>query len=894
MFDEKDLEKDLTDPRNEKDTTEEQKNNEVSSSSSETSSELDEAVKTTEGLIQDISLSSEMKKSFLSYAMSVIVSRALPDIRDGLKPVHRRIIYGMKELGVYSNSSYKKSARIVGDVMGKYHPHGDSSIYNAMVRMAQPFSYRYPLVDGHGNFGSVDGDGAAAMRYTEARMSKLAMELVRDIDKNTINFGPNYDSSEEEPLVLPSRYPNLLVNGSMGIAVGMATDIPPHNLVEVINAIIALLENEELNIYELTDYITGPDFPTGGEILNYKGILKGYETGNGSGTIRSKTRLVKTKNKQAIIVYEIPYTVNKAKLIERIAEVAKNKIVEGITALRDESNRGGTRIVIELRRDINPDIMLNNLYKHTELQVNFNINMIALVEGEPRVVTLKDILTHYIKFQIEVITRRTQFDLEKALARLHILSALVTVLNDIDNALEIIKASRTGEIARERLITQYQFDDTQARAILDMRLQRLTGLEIEKIKEEEDEIRTRVIDLKDILSSEERKKAILSTELAEISKKYGDKRLSEINKIASISIENESLIPVEEIIVTITSNGYVKRMKTDAYKTQTRGGRGLAGIKMHEDDTVEHIIYTQTHDFILFFTNLGRVYKIKGYNIPEGSRISKGIPLVNMLNFQEDEHLVAVSSVKDFTDETRSLCFITKKGLLKKTSLNLYKNISLRGLRAISLAENDELFAVLNIENNSTSSIIVGASNGKAIRFQPNKIRAISRAAKGVRIMKLTTEETVIGAGTIINDNQNILVLTQKGLGKKTNQGHYNIQARGGKGVITVKLSERTGKVVSLKVVDDTQDLLVITTSGITIRTKSASINPTARSTQGVALIKIKSTDTIASVALLPTEEVEENSFDDVSEVFNNEELNYAKREANIEVITTDIDAENE
>nr|WIF88495.1 DNA gyrase subunit A [Acholeplasma laidlawii] len=577
--------------------------------------------------IKEVNITSEMKTSFLNYAMSVIVSRALPNAKDGLKPVQRRILYGMHENNMYANTAHKKSARIVGDVMGKYHPHGDSSIYDAMVRMAQPFSYRKPLVDGHGNFGSVDGDGAAAMRYTEARLSKIAGEMVRDIDKNTVNFVDNYDGSEREPQVLPSRYPNLLVNGSTGIAVGMATNIPPHNLGEVIDAIFAYLDNPDITILELMQYIKGPDFPTGGQILGITGLRQAYETGKGIIAVRAQHEIVETKNRTELIITEIPYQVNKTTLIERIAEVVKNKIIEGISDLRDESNRKGMRIVIELRKDTNPSVTLNNLYKHTQLQTSFGINMIALVDGQPRLLSLKDALTHYIAHQIEIITRRTQFDLEKAEARMHILEALVKALNDVDNVIKIIKDAKNPEDARNNLIATYDFTEIQARSILTMQLQRLTGLEIDKIHEEADNLAHKIIEYKNILGDEDLKIEIIKSELQEIKDKYDDPRMSEVNLYEDLDIDNEDLIPVEDIVVTVTNNGYIKRMNLDEYKLQNRGGVGMSGVKLHDDDFVEHIAMTSTHDFHLFFTNLGRVFKLKGYTLPSGSRQSKGYQL---------------------------------------------------------------------------------------------------------------------------------------------------------------------------------------------------------------------------------------------------------------------------
>lgn len=813
--------------------------------------------KTTEGNIKEVSLTSEMKNSFLSYAMSVIVSRALPDVRDGLKPVQRRIIHGMNELGVYSNTAYKKSARIVGDVMGKYHPHGDSSIYEAMVRMAQPFSYRYMLVDGHGNFGSIDGDGAAAMRYTEARMSKLAMEMVRDLDKDTVDFIPNYDETETQPSVLPSRYPNLLVNGSTGIAVGMATNIPPHNLGEVIDGILAYKENKDITIDELMNYIKGPDFPTGAQILGLSGLRSAYHTGRGSITMRAQTEIVEKKNgTSSIIVSEIPYQVNKTTLIERIAQIAKEGRLQGITELRDESNRKGMRIVINLRRDVIPQVMLNNLFKNTQLQKNFGFNMIALVDQKPVMVNLKEMIEHYFNFQVEIITRRTQFELNKAQARAHILEALVTVLNDIDRAIEIIRASQTGEIAREALIAEYAFDEIQARAILDMRLQRLTGLEIDKIKAEAEEIRLKVIDLKAILASEELKEDIIANELLEIKDKHDNDRRSEINLHDDLSIEDEDLIPVEDVIITVTNKGYIKRMNVDTYKYQNRGGVGMSGIKVHDDDFVEHIKMTQTHDYHLFFTNKGRVYKIKGYSIPEASRTSKGIPIPNLLPLDEDERLASFTSVKSFEDEKTYLSFITKNGVVKRTPVSDYQNIRQNGIIALTLREDDEVITVGVTDG--TKDLILGSSDGKAIRFDENDARSMGRTATGVRGMSLADGEVIIGAAVINGESDEILVVTENGYGKRTDQSEYRTQTRGGKGVKTLNMTDKTGKPAALRVVNPDDDLIIVTDKGIVIRTGIGQIGKTKRATQGVKVINLKGDQKAITVAVVPKEEIED------------------------------------
>lgn len=818
-------------------------------------------IKTTEGYVKEINISSEMRTSFLNYAMSVIVSRALPDVRDGLKPVQRRILYAMNDLGMSASTAHKKSARIVGEVIGKYHPHGDSSVYEAMVRMAQPFSYRMPLIDGHGNFGSVDGDGAAAMRYTEARMSKIAGELVRDLEKNTVDFVDNYDGSEHEPSVLPSRYPNLLVNGSTGIAVGMATNIPPHNLSEVIDGILAYMDNEEITTSELMEFIKGPDFPTGGQVLGLTGLRQAYETGKGIIANRATAEIITHKNKNTIIVTAIPYQVNKTTLIERIADIAKAKIVDGITDLRDESNRKGMRIVIELRRDVNPHVMLNNLYKYTQLQQSFGINMIALVKGQPQMVTLRDMLKYYVEHQIEVIQRRTIYDLEKAEARQHILDGLVIALHDIDHAIEIIKQNRTGDEAKEALIKEYTLTDIQARAILDMRLQRLTGLEIEKIEAEVAELSVKIADYRDIIANHSRKTEIIKEELSIIKSTYGQPRESEINLHEDLSIENEDLIPVEDVIITVTNNGYIKRMKVDHYKTQNRGGVGMSGIKVHEDDYVEHILMTSTHDYHLFFTNKGRVYKIKGYQIPEGSRQSKGLPIVNLLDFDSDETLTSFTSVKNFEDENEYLTFITKRGVVKRTPISDYQNIRTNGIIALTLRENDELIAVRS--TNGQKEIILGASNGKAIRFAESDVRSMGRTAGGVRGMNIGPNDAIVGVAIVDNDQEEILAITEKGFGKRTIVEEYRKQIRGGKGVKTVNVTEKNGKLSTLRTVTDDQDLIVVSDKGVVIRTHVDQISQTKRATQGVRIIRLRPDHKVSTIALVPRQDEIEEELDD-------------------------------
>jgi DNA gyrase subunit A len=833
--------------------------------------------------VKEINISTEMKTSFLNYAMSVIVSRALPDVRDGLKPVQRRILYAMNDLGMSSDKAHKKSARIVGEVIGKYHPHGDSSVYEAMVRMAQTFSYRMPLIDGHGNFGSIDGDGAAAMRYTEARMSKLAGELVRDLEKNTVDFNDNYDSSEKEPSVLPARYPNLLVNGSTGIAVGMATNIPPHNLGEVIEGLLAFIDRPDITNIELMEYIKGPDFPTGGQILGLTGLRNAYETGNGIIAIRATAEIISHKNRNAIIVTEIPYQVNKTRLIEKIAEVAKDKIVEGITDLRDESNRKGMRIVIELRRDVNPHVMLNNLYKFTQLQTSFGMNMIALVNGQPQTVTLKDMLSHYLDHQIEVIQRRTIYDLDKAQARAHILEGLLIALHDIDRAIEIIKQSKTGDEAREALGTTYNLSDIQAKAILDMRLQRLTGLEIEKIELEAQELMNKIFEYQGIIESHDRKLDIIKSEVAIIKDSYSNARMSDINLHEDLSIENEDLIPVEDVIITVTNNGYIKRMKVDHYKTQNRGGVGMSGIKVHEDDYVEHIIMTSTHDYHLFFTNKGRVYKIKGYQIPQSSRQSKGIPIVNLLEFDKDEKLASFTSVKDFESDNQFLCFVTKKGIVKRTMISAYQNIRTNGIIAINLREDDELLSVRLTDGKH--EILLGASNGKAIRFKESDVRNMGRTASGVIGMNIGKDDEVVGFALIDDVNQEILVITEKGYGKRTIVDEYRLQSRGGKGVKTVNITEKNGKLSTLRAVSNEEDLIVVSDKGVVIRTHIDQISTTKRATQGVRIIKLRPDHKVSTIALVPRQDDEIEILESGEQLYVQETISVEEQKKHIESI---------
>jgi len=813
------------------------------------------------GGIKEVNLAREMKTSFLSYAMSVIVSRALPDARDGMKPVHRRILFAMNELGMYADKAYKKSARIVGEVMGKYHPHGDSAIYEAMVRMAQDFSYRYPLVDGHGNFGSVDGDGAAAMRYTEARMSKMAMEVLRDLNKDTVNFIDNYDGSEREPEVLPCRFPNLLVNGAMGIAVGMATNIPPHNLTEVIDGILALIKNPDISIEGLMTYIKGPDFPTGGCIMGVSQVRKAYMTGNGAITVRAKTETVDLGNgRSAIVVTEIPYQVNKTRLIERIAETAKDKIIEGITGLQDESNREGMRIVIELRRDANPNVILNNLYKHTQLQSTFGINIIALVKGQPKILNLKEVLEVYLNHQIEVLTRRTTFDLEKAEARAHILEGLLIALGNIDLVIQLIKKSKTTEEATNSLMNVFKLTEIQAKAILDMKLQRLTGLEVDKLKTELMETRKFIEECKEILKSHDKKLQIIVNELTEIRDRFGDDRKSEITLSDDLVIEDEDLIPVEDVIITVTNRGYVKRMTVDTYRAQNRGGKGITGTKMTEEDFVERLLFTSSHDTLLFFSNFGKVYRLRAFQVPYSSRNAKVLPIVNLLNFEENERLAAVVNINKDNDKEGYLIFATRAGIVKKTEIAAFNNIRTNGIRAILLNEGDELFEV-NVTDGE-KDIILGASNGKAIRFSESDVRPMGRISAGVRGIKVEKNERVVGMAIVNTDGDEIVIVTEKGYGKRTNVDAFRVQVRGGKGVKALNITEKNGNMVSLSTVRGDEDLMVITDKGMIIRTHLDQILTVGRDTQGVCIIKLNEGHSASTIAIVPRSE-EETLVDD-------------------------------
>lgn len=813
--------------------------------------------------VKGINITEEIETSFLDYAMSVIVSRALPDVRDGLKPVHRRILYGMQELGNTADKPYKKSARIVGDVMGKYHPHGDSSIYDAMVRMAQDFSYRYMLVDGHGNFGSVDGDGAAAMRYTESRMSKIAMEMLRDINKDTIDYTDNYDGSEKEPIVLPSRYPNLLVNGAAGIAVGMATNIPPHQLGETIDAVIALSENPTITTEELMEIIPGPDFPTGGLILGRSGIRRAYETGRGSIIIRAKVEIEQKSNgKETILIHELPYQVNKAKLIEKIAELVRDKKIDGITNLRDESDRRGMRVVIEIRKDANANVVLNNLYKQTAMQSSFGINMLSLVNGQPKVLGLKEMLYHYLEHQKIIIRRRTEFDLRKAEDRAHILEGLRIALDHIDEIIAIIRGSRSGEEAKPQLMERFNLSERQAQAILDMRLVRLSGLEREKIEAEYQELQILIAELKAILADEAKIVDIIRTEILELKERFNDTRRTEITSGGLEMIEDEDLIPVENSVVTLTHNGYIKRLAANTYRSQKRGGRGVQGMGTNEDDFVEHLMNTSTHDTILFFTSKGKVFRAKGYEIPEFGRTAKGLPIVNLLNIEKGEKVTAMIRVGSF-DEDAYFIFTTKTGITKRTPVSQFANIRTNGLIAISLREDDDLISVRLTDGNK--QVIIGTRDGMLVRFQEDDIRSMGRTAGGVRGIKLRDGDEVVGM-EIVEPGQEILVVTQKGYGKRTSEEDYRLQSRGGVGLKTIQITDKNGPMVAVKTVDGSEDLMLITINGMLIRMDVNDISLIGRSTQGVRLIRLGDDELVATVAKVEKEEESQEDEEEIEE----------------------------
>jgi len=832
--------------------------------------------------VKGIKISEEVQTSFLNYAMSVIVSRALPDVRDGLKPVHRRILYGMQELGNTSDKPYKKSARIVGDVMGKYHPHGDSSIYDAMVRMAQPFSYRYMLVDGHGNFGSVDGDGAAAMRYTESRMSKITMEMLRDINKDTIDYQDNYDGNEKEPVVLPARIPNLLLNGASGIAVGMATNIPPHQLGETIDAVIALSENPAITTEELMEIIPGPDFPTGGVILGRSGIRRAYETGRGSITVRAKAEIeTKANGKETIIVNEIPYQVNKARLIEKIAELVRDKKIDGITNLRDESDRRGMRIVMEIRKDANANVILNNLFKQTAMQSNFGVNMLALVDGQPKVLSLKEVLHYYLEHQKVVITRRTKFELKKAEDRAHILAGLRIALDHIDEIITIIRSSRSGDEAKPILMERFSLTDRQAQAILDMRLVRLSGLEREKIENEFQELQALITKLKAILADEGKIIEIIRTELTEIKERFNDTRRTEITAGGLEMIEDEDLITREDSVLTLTHNGYIKRLASNTYRSQKRGGRGVQGMGTHDDDFVEHLLFTSTHDTILFFTTKGKVYRAKGYEIPEFGRTAKGLPIVNLLNLEKEEKVTAMIRVDEFKEDAY-LIFTTKTGITKRTQLSQFANIRTSGLIAINLHEDDDLISVRL--TNGTKDVIIGTHEGMLIRFKEDEIRSMGRTASGVRGIKLRDGDYVVGM-EIIEPGHEILVVTEKGYGKRTPESEYRLQSRGGVGLKTIQITDKNGPMCAVKTVDGTEDIMLITINGILIRMDVNDISIIGRSTQGVRLIRLGNEELVATVARVKKDDDDELEDGEIENPTSIEE---------VESESTDIDSEEE
>ena len=812
----------------------------------------------------DVNLTSEMKTSFIDYAMSVIVSRALPDVRDGLKPVQRRILYGMNELGVTPDKPHKKSARITGDVMGKYHPHGDSSIYEAMVRMAQWWSYRYMLVDGHGNFGSMDGDGAAAQRYTEARMSKIALEMLRDLNKNTVDFQDNYDGSEREPIVLPSRIPNLLVNGATGIAVGMATNIPPHNLAETIDAVKLMMDNPEVTTRELMEVLPGPDFPTGGLVMGKSGIHRAYETGKGSIVLRSRTEIETTKSgRERIVVTEFPYMVNKTKVHEHIVRLAQEKRIEGITAVRDESSREGVRFIIEVRRDASANVILNNLFKLTQLQTNFSFNMLAIEKGVPKILSLRQILADYIAHQQEVVVRRTQFDKDKAEARAHILEGLLIALDHLDEVITIIRNSQTDAEAQAELMARFELTERQSQAILDMRLRRLTGLERDKIQNEYNDLLALIADLADILAKPERVIAIIKEELDESKRKFADARRTELMVGEVVSLEDEDLIEEEDVVITLSSKGYIKRLAQDEFRSQKRGGRGVQGTGVNDDDFVRDIVSTSTHDHLYFMTNKGRVYRLKGYEIPEYGRTAKGLPIVNLLKLDEGETIQTVINAKsDEASENNHLVFVTRQGLVKRTKEAEFKNIRQNGLIALKLREGDELINVFLTTGNE--EIVIGTKFGYSVRFKEDTIRSMSRMAAGVKGVTLRDGDQVVGAAAITED-QEVLIITEKGYGKRTSATEYPTKGRGGKGIKTANITEKNGNLAGIVTVSGDEDIMVITDTGVIIRTAVANISQTGRATQGVKVMRLDDSARIVTFALVEPEEVEQASEDQES-----------------------------
>ncbi|NQN64937.1 DNA gyrase subunit A [Streptococcus suis] len=803
-----------------------------------------------------VNLTNEMKSSFIDYAMSVIVSRALPDVRDGLKPVHRRILYGMNELGITPDKPHKKSARITGDVMGKYHPHGDSAIYEAMVRMAQWWSYRHMLVDGHGNFGSMDGDGAAAQRYTEARMSKIALEMLRDINKNTVNYADNYDASEREPEVLPARFPNLLVNGTTGIAVGMATNIPPHNLGETIEAVKLVMDNPEVTTREIMEVLPGPDFPTGALVMGKSGIHRAYETGKGSITLRSRTEIEEYGNgRERIVVTEFPYMVNKSKVQEHIVKLVQEKRIEGITAVRDESNREGVRFVIEVRRDASANVILNNLFKQTQLQTNFSFNMLAIQNGVPKILSVRQILESYIEHQKEVVTRRTRFDKEKAEARAHILEGLLIALDHIDEVIRIIRNSETDAIAQAELMEKFDLSERQSQAILDMRLRRLTGLERDKIQSEYDELVALIADLADILAKPERVVQIIKDELEEVKRKYADPRRTELMVGEVLSLEDEDLIEETDVLITLSNQGYIKRLAQDEFQAQKRGGRGVQGTGVKDDDFVRELVSTSTHDRLLFFTNKGRVYRLKGYEIPEYGRTAKGLPVVNLLKLEENEAIQTIINVTKDQEADSYLFFATRQGVVKRTSVSEFANIRQSGLKALNLKEDDELINVFL--TNGQADIIMGTKLGYSVRFTETDVRNMGRTATGVRGINLREGDQLVGA-TMISDDQEVLVLTEKGFGKRTPASEYPTKGRGGKGIKTLKVAEKNGSLAGLTTVSGDEDIMVITDTGVIIRTSVANISQTGRSTMGVKVMRLNDEAKIMTFALVDAAEIKE------------------------------------
>lgn len=804
----------------------------------------------------DVNLTSEMKTSFIDYAMSVIVARALPDVRDGLKPVHRRILYGMNELGVTPDKPHKKSARITGDVMGKYHPHGDSSIYEAMVRMAQWWSYRYMLVDGHGNFGSMDGDGAAAQRYTEARMSKIALEMLRDINKNTVDFTDNYDASEREPLVLPARFPNLLVNGATGIAVGMATNIPPHNLGETIDAVKLMMDNPDVTTRELMEVLPGPDFPTGALVMGKSGIHKAYETGKGSIVLRSRTEIEVTKSgRERIVVTEFPYMVNKTKVHEHIVRLVQEKRIEGITAVRDESNREGVRFVIEVRRDASANVILNNLFKMTQMQTNFGFNMLAIQNGVPKILSLRQILGAYIEHQTEVVTRRTIFDKEKAEARAHILEGLLIALDHIDEVIRIIRNSQTDAEAQAELMSKFKLSERQSQAILDMRLRRLTGLERDKIQSEYDDLVALIADLADILAKPERVATIIKEELEEVKRKFGDARRTELMVGEVLSLEDEDLIEETDVLITLSNKGYIKRLDQAEFTAQKRGGRGVQGTGVKDDDFVRELVSTSTHDHLLFFTNKGRVYRLKGYEIPEYGRTAKGLPIVNLLKLDEGESIQTIINVEQDRSDEAYLFFTTRQGLVKRTNVAEFSNIRQNGLKALNLRDEDELINVFLTDGNT--DVIIGTKYGYSVRFNESVVRNMGRSATGVRGVKLREGDKVVGASVVTGQDE-VLIITEKGYGKRTIASEYPTKGRGGKGIKTANITEKNGPLAGLLTVKGDEDLMIITDTGVMIRTGVANISQTGRSTQGVKVMRLDQDAKIVTFTTVQADEKDE------------------------------------